>query len=191
MNQNNINQETDEWLASSVAGGDKNALRQLIEKYQPPMERYLLRLGIKNHDSEDVLQNLMLKMYLNINSFNSDKGKFSSWMYRIAHNEAITFIKKHHNLAITLEDDALWDIFEDDQDINISADKLKLKEAVTAAISKLSDKYRQPIILSYLEGKSYQEIGYILKIPVSTVGVRITRAKLKLKNDLKKWKGGI
>jgi RNA polymerase sigma-70 factor (ECF subfamily) len=182
---------TDEQLASAVASGDKDALRQLIEKYQQPMERYLFRLGIKNHDSEDVLQNLMLKMYLNINSFNPKKGKFSSWLYRIAHNEAMTFAKKNGSLVLTVEDEGLWDIFESDEDISGSTDKLKLKAVVTEAISKLDDKHKSPIILHYLEGKSYQEISYILKIPTSTVGVRISRAKLKLKNHLKKWKGDV
>lgn len=175
-------------LIQKIQSGDASALRLIIDKYQAPLERYLRRIGVKDHDIDDVMQNTFLKAYVNINSFNCDKGKFSSWVYRIAHNESITFLKKSGRSAITVDDDTLWEVIESAEDISLDTDKLKLREAVSDAISKLDQKYAEPIVLHYIEGKSYQEISYILKIPVSSVGVRISRAKLKLKNLLKKWK---
>lgn len=167
---------------------DREALKILIERYQAPLERYLFRIGVNNHDCDDVLQNTMIKMYININSYNELKGTFSSWLYRITHNEAQSFFKKNKR-SLTVDDESWWEAIKSDEDLGESANNSQLKGAISTALNKLNQKYSEPLTLHFLEGKSYQEISYILKIPTSTVGVRINRGKAKLKVTLKQWKG--
>ena len=147
----------------------------------------MLRIGVPLHATDDVLQDVMLKVYININSFDAKKGTFSAWIYRIAHNESINHLKKIK--TINFEDEDWQNYITSDNDFGLSFEKKELSQAVRAALSGLNGRYREPLALYYLEGKSYQEISYILKIPISTVGVRINRGKAKLKNLLKNWKG--
>jgi len=73
---------------------EKEAFRVLVERYELPLDRYLIRLGIRNkEDRVDLLQDIFIKIYRNLNGFDMDLS-FSSWAYRIAHNEAVSWFRK-------------------------------------------------------------------------------------------------
>lgn len=163
---------------------DTSAFAVLVERYEAKLARYVRRLGIQNYDDQlDVLQDIFIKVYKNLNAFDSNLS-FSSWIYRIAHNEAISFYRKKRvrpegNLVIDSEDILPFQAHGGDSaealfDASLGA------VAVTAALRALEQKYRDPIILRYFEYKEYDEISDILKIPIGSVGTLIHRGKKRL-----------
>jgi len=166
----------------------------LIERYEQKLARYIARLGIRDsEDIQDVLQEIFIKVYRNLNEFDTSLA-FSSWIYRIAHNETVSWHRKHRvrpegNLVSNSEDVLLllasedWKD-EDRFDADISG------EVLSDAIEVLDEKYRDVIVLRFFEQKEYDEISDILKIPVGTVGTLIHRAKKQLEKliDVKKVK---
>ena len=173
-------------LAAKVGEGDYSALGTVIDMISPRLEAYLIRLGVKRDSIDDILQNTYIKIYTNINSFTLEKGSFNNWAYRINHNEMVNFFKKEK--AIVPDNEEWAENITSDNDIAESIDRDMAKSKIINLISKLNIKYREPIILNLVENKSYEEISFILKIPISTVGVRIKRGKDKLKKDLENWR---
>ena len=164
---------------------DTSAFTLLVVRYEEKLLRYVRRLGIRNaEDGEDVLQEIFIKVYKNLNAFDSSLS-FSSWIYRIAHNEAISFYRKQtvrpegHQLSDST--DVLTWLPEETTD---SAERLfdvKVNALVVKkALSDLDPKYRDAIILRYFEHKEYDEISDILKIPIGSVGTLIHRGKKQL-----------
>jgi len=178
---------SDEALVSSTLR-EPNTFGLLIERYENKIQRYIFRLGVRNfEDQQDVLQDIFIKAYRNLNSFDTSLT-FSSWLYRIAHNEAISWYRKHivrpegHLLLdseevlgiIKAKEDSPEIIF--DQDINATV--------VAEALSKIEDKYREVLVLRYFEHMEYNEISDILRIPQGSVGTLIHRGKKQLYNAL-------
>jgi RNA polymerase sigma-70 factor (ECF subfamily) len=170
---------TDEQLAVKTLE-NKKYFEQLVDKYATPIQRYIARVTGNWSDSEDLTQEVFFKAYKNIASFNV-RLKFSSWLYRIAHNESVNFIKKHYrtrnvefndNLKnrLTEENKALEKIINDENAVAIKKAIVKLK---------MSDK--EILELAFFEEKSYLEIADILEISVNSVGPKIKRAKDNLK----------
>ena len=175
---------TDEELVIKTIDGDLTAYDELVRRYERKLLRYAGGL-VKNGCEQDVVQEAFIKAYKNLKSFDTKK-KFSSWMYRIAHNEAINQIKKNSrtiNVGIREWFEEKITVSESSEDELVKKEELgELKEK----IDKLSINYKVVLKLYYFEEKSYSEISDILRIPVSTVGVRIKRAREKLKNEYQK-----
>lgn len=173
---------SDEELTRGVQQGEMHLFGLLVERYEDKMLRYARRFLFNQHDAEDAVQEVFLKAYINMRSFNSTR-RFSPWLYRIAHNELLNSLrKKMHEPIPFFDPDTLLPHpvarEQTDQPIN----EKELKELISANLDKLPQKYREPLVLYYFQDLSYQEISDILQIPVSTVGVRISRAKLALRN---------
>lgn len=175
-------------LATMMADEDYSALGSIIDILSPKLEGYLIRIGVKSDSVDDILQNTYIKLYTNINSFNLQKGSFSSWAYRICHNEMVNFFRKEK--AIVPDNEEWAENITLDDGVADKIDRDMVRSKIINFISKLDIKYREPIILNLVENKSYEEISFILKIPTSTVGVRIKRGKERLKKDLEKWRNG-
>lgn len=183
-----MKEKTDEEIVFFVQKGDIESFGILVERYEEKMKRYFQKFLSQREDIEDLIQTVFLKSFENIQSFNTKK-KFSSWLYTIAHNELVNFLKRKKKMPLSLieldtflpaslKDDSLRKDFD--------FDFREKKEILEKAITELEIKYKEPLFLFYFENLSYGEISEILKIPVSTVGVRIKRAKEKIKNLLKK-----
>jgi len=174
---------TDEEVIEKVKQGNMEAFGVIVEKYQGPIGGYIRKMiNQSNEEVEDMTQEVLIAAYENINGF--EKGrKFSSWIYRIAHNKAIDFFKKRKIKTSQLEDreELLPEKTELIEDMEIKKEEaIKLREA----IEKLDVKYKEIVVLNYFEEKSYEEISDILRIPVNNVGVILFRAKEKLKKLL-------
>lgn len=174
---------TDEELISSIIH-DKQLFGAVVERYEQKLRRYIKRLGVHQHeDQSDVLQDIFIKVYRNANAFDT-KLKFSSWIYRIAHNEAISWYRKRsvrpegHLVADSEEllQFAKGALVEESQkfDEQINAD------IIHDALLQLPGKYKEVILLRYFEYKEYDEISDILKIPAGSVGTLLHRGKKKL-----------
>lgn len=167
---------------------DKQLFGILIERYEQKLTRYVHRLGVKNPDDQlDVMQEVFLKIYKNLNGFDTQMS-FSSWAYRIAHNEAISWYRKKnvrpegHLVAESDEIVSLVSSKELGADVLVDRD-INVKE-VTRALNKLDEKYREVMILRFFEHKEYDEISDILKIPIGSVGTLIHRGKKRLAYEL-------
>lgn len=177
-------------LVLAVREGDSEKYAQIIERYQGKLFVYVFRLVGNREEAEDLLQDVFIKTYRNLNSFDVER-KFSSWIYRIAHNEAVNYIKrKSLKRFIPWESIvSIKDKLESSTSSEEGADEKWLRketsQEVEKALLKLPLKYRQVLTLRYYSDKSYEEISEILGRPVNTVGTLINRAKKKLAEELK------
>jgi RNA polymerase sigma-70 factor, ECF subfamily len=153
---------------------------ELMMRYEGKMLLYIKRISaVTNEEAEDILQDSFLKAYRNLQSFD-EKLSFSSWLYRIVHNETISYWRKKkirpHGNSIFVDEEFLERI-AGVQDIMIDLDTEDLKSVIHAILEKMDDRYRQILILKFIEDKSYEEIADILKKPLGTVATHINRAK--------------
>ncbi len=181
---NGTTELTDEQLALAVQRGDAESFGRLVERYQAKMLRYAYKFLLAGN-SEDAVQEVFIKTYQNINSFDATQ-RFSPWIYRIAHNEFINHLKKSGREHLSFFDpDTFFPHPVAKETAEGETERNQAKQIVEASLEKLDSKYREVLVLYYLEELSYKEISDVLKIPVATVGVRIKRAKEALKAVVK------
>lgn len=171
---------SDSQIVSLVLKGAKDPYALLVERYEAKLLRYATYL-IKDPDiASDIVQDTFIKAYINLYSFHLNKS-FSSWIYRIVHNEAMNLIKRSKKSSTFTE----LDMTGDEIFVKFSTDKILdrnlLKADVRTCLRKVSIKYQEVLALYYFDDLKYDEISDILHIPTSTVGVRIKRAKAELK----------
>lgn len=166
---------------------DKEFFGVLIRRYEARLIKYVGRITNVSKDSlEDIVQNIFIKAYVNINSFKKGK-KFGSWLYGIAHNECIDNWRKYkkHSGNISLEgNDELLSVLSSDENIEEIFAGRENENDIRKALDRLPIKFREVLVLKYLEDNNYEEIGYILKKPPSTIGTLLRRAKLRFKKIL-------
>jgi RNA polymerase sigma-70 factor (ECF subfamily) len=168
---------SDEEIVEKIRTSEQDLYAVIIDRYQKKLIRYAYNL-IKNEEKAiDIVQESFVKAFVNLNSFNIEK-KFSSWIYRIVHNQAINLAKKYQKETPLLED---WD-FKSDDDIEKDFEKKETVENVEKCLKKIPLLYSEPLSLYYIDEKSYEEISDILRIPMGTVATRINRAKKLMRN---------
>ncbi|MFH0852663.1 MAG: RNA polymerase sigma factor [bacterium] len=179
-----MGQLTDEEIASKVQAGDTEAFGVLLERYTPKITRYARKFLSRIQDVEDLVQEVFLKAYANILSFDV-KLKFSPWLYRIAHNECVNALKKRQRLPLSLFDfDILFPHLLAKETADLKTSQKEIKNVIDKYLDKLRFKYREVLVLYFFEEMSYREIAEVIRIPVSTVGVRLNRGKSVLKKML-------
>ncbi|MBN2307179.1 RNA polymerase sigma factor [Candidatus Peregrinibacteria bacterium] len=166
---------------------NQEKFEHLVERYEKKLSRYIRRItGLDTESIEDILQESFIKIYINLNDYDSDFS-FSSWAYRITHNEAINYLRKNKKvITVALENDDedttnLIEVLKSEIDIEAEISQKDLVERIRKAISLLPDKYREVLILRYMEDLNYEEISDILRMPMGTVATTINRAKEKFK----------
>lgn len=155
----NINDELILDLISTKDSLEKG-FRLLVVKYQERLYWHIRRMVMDHHDTDDVLQNTFVKVYLYIDNF-EQKSKLYTWLYRIASNEAITFInKKRKNATIGLEEELsnIGKQLKADEYFDGDAAQIKLVQA----INTLPDKQKQVFNLRYYEHMAYADISSVL-----------------------------
>lgn len=158
----------------------------LVKKYEAKILNYIKKIsGVPHEEAEDIAQEIFLKAYTNLNDFDLNK-KFSSWLFSIAHNDTISYWRKHKKRLASpdIADEDLDYLMPDEFDIVKKIDDKALKQEIKQALAKLDIKYREVLQLRYLQEYSYEEISDIIKKPKNTVGTLINRAKKQLKNIL-------
>lgn len=181
---------TDEKLVSLVLENHHYYLC-LVKRYENKILRYVYRLSsLKREDCEDLVQEIFLKAYKNLNSF-SQNLKFSTWLYRIAHNITISNYRKLQARPKEIyenSESSMWDSFLSDLDIVKEVNNQLLNENIWKILDKLPAKYREVLVLRFLEELEYKEISDVLRKPVNTVGTLIRRAKKQFVKVLEKEK---
>ena len=171
---------------------DPNQYGILMERYEAKLKRYIARLGVRNLDDQlDVLQEIFIKAYRNLNGFDTTLS-FSSWMYRIAHNEAISFYRKKHvrpeGHLVSDGEEVLEFLSSKEAGPEVTFDQTVNATELAQALAAIDEKYREPIILRFFEHKEYDEISDILEIPIGSVGTLLHRGKKQLASVLNKDK---
>lgn len=189
MEQNvDFNAKTDEELVELVLTNEDN-FSYLIKRYEGKLISYILRISnISFEEAEDILQEVFIKVYQNINEFDPSL-KFSSWIYRITHNQVISNFRKNKARPQSAFGDVSDEKFHNlasDLDIIEEADQKILQKNIKKILEKIDIKYREVLVLKFIEEKSYQEISDILKKPMGTVATLINRAKKEFQKELDK-----
>jgi RNA polymerase sigma-70 factor (ECF subfamily) len=168
---------------------DSNYFECLVERYEAKIKRYVVRIcSVDMHTAEDISQEVFVKVFYHLNDYDSSFS-FSVWIYRIAHNLAIDFIRKNGKFLESVtnygDDGKILNLILSDENLPENYRKQELGEQVRKALYALPEKYRDVLVLRYLEDKSYEEISDILKKSVNSVSVLINRGKKLMKDRLK------
>lgn len=174
-------QRTDEELVEIVRTHDKQVYADLVKRYQDKLFRYAVTLVHDEDKALDAVQESFISAYMNLNGFDTGK-KFSSWIYRIVHNQAMNGIRKYGKEQPLLDNDDI----PGDQDVEQAFSRQEVVENAHSCLRLLPVVYREPLALFYLDEKSYIEISDILRIPMGTVATRINRAKGMMKRLCRK-----
>ena len=173
------NQPNDESIITEIISGNVELYGELMSRYEQKLIRYVTYLARDQVFASDIVQDTFIKAYQNLQGFDK-KYKFSSWIYRIAHNETMNAIKREKHINRSIDVDEMEEIHYE-SNVIADIDRKILNTNLQACLDGLDNKYREILMLQYYENMKYSEIADILRIPVSTVGVRSNRAKLKLK----------
>ena len=169
----------DEELVSCVLD-DPECYSVLIKRYEDKLKRYIQRItNISNDDAEDLLQDVFISAYENLNSFNQDLS-FSSWIYRISHNKTVNNWKKGKKTEGDISVEAnlfLVESFFNENSIELEIDQKAVTENIEKIFARMDEKYRQVLILKFVEDKDYKEISDILQKPMGSIATLINRGK--------------
>lgn len=170
---------SDEQLVVKVRDQDQELYGEIVRRYQAKLIRYATYIISDEDIAKDVVQNSFIKAFINLRGFDENK-KFSSWIYRIVHNEAINNLKKRR-WEVSLDISEWVGIGTGSKDeVLENLERREISTMVKKSLDKLSLQYRSVLVLYYLEEKSYEEIAEVLRVPIGTVGTRISRGKKKL-----------
>jgi len=160
---------------------DMNYFACLYERYEMKLLRYILKISHADYnEAKDILQESFIKAWVNLNEFDTDL-KLSSWLYRIVHNETISFCRKKKsfgkNHKVSINENISGYETETIENFD-AAGSIQITDKI---LGMLPQKYKEVLVLKFLEQMSYEEVSDVLKIPEGTVAVRINRAKKMFK----------
>jgi RNA polymerase sigma-70 factor, ECF subfamily len=192
----------DELLLARLQAGDESALRDLAEAYGSKIYQLAFRYLRNKEDAEEVMQDVLYKVYRKIGAFRGDAA-LSSWIYRITFNAAMSRLRtakyqrtQNDELSITAsEGDELSSAQHDIPDWSDLADervfRSQLRLKVFNAILALPAIYRAPVMLRDIQGMSTEEASAMLRVKDQTLKSRLHRGRLILRKQLADFAGGL
>ena len=186
-----MRQESDDIeLIDRFKRGEESAFEELVLKYQDRIYNLCRHMLSNAHDAEDAAQDTLIKAYQNLKKFRPE-ASFYTWLYRIAVNTCLDYKKRPLFESIFKFSDKGEEFTLEQVSAEPSPERLyeskQLEQALYKSLGKLSPNLRMVIILKEIEGLSYEEIAGILDVSIGTVKSRISRAREKLKQRLKKF----
>lgn len=183
--------EEERQLIADALGGSQKAYRILTERHQTAVFHIILKIVRDSETANDLVQETFMKAFISLKSYRSEY-RFSTWLYKIAANCSIDFLRKKKINALSLDQE----LETKDGSVSIEVadysyhpgQELERKEqrfGIEEAINSLPEKYREVIIYRHKDDKTYEDIADLLDIPVGTVKARIFRARELLKKKLK------
>ncbi len=169
---------SDQVIVRRVLAGETATFALLVDRYERVVFNAAYRITNDRQDAEDVTQTVFMKVFENLRLYNP-RYRFYSWMYRIAVNEALNHqARSRVRAAVDLSESS--DIGREDRPL----ESKEMEEQVQEAIYALEPGDRALVILKHFQGFSYDEIGYILDLPVRKVKSRLYTARQRLKDLL-------
>lgn len=163
-------------LIAKARTGDVEAYNLLVSRWEKRVFNYLLRLVADREDALDVSQDVFLKAYQNLAKLD-DPSRFAPWLFRIAHNEAFSLLRKRRPTAELPEEPRA-------EVPNPKLFPVELSLAVESALKRLNEDQREAVLLKVYQGFKFHEMADILDIPVSTVKSRVYTGLEQLKETL-------
>jgi len=175
----------DNEIISKVLNGDHQAFAGLVNRYQNYVFTLTLRMVKSREDAEEVAQDVFIKAYKYLADFKG-ASKFSTWLYTIANNTSISFLRKKKLDIYSLDNEKIFDLAEN-QDSEMRANMIEQKSKIAMvndAIGLLNPDDAQIITLFYKAEQSLEEAAQILGIEVNAAKVRLHRARTRLKEKM-------
>lgn len=176
---------SDAHLIEASLKGSEKAFRQLVERHHPLAYSAVRSVMGDRDDVEDVVQEVFIKVYRALATFRTD-ARFSTWLYRIARNEAVSAVRKRTLSGPPIEETVLESSSASRPDEQFRAEEER--EVMSRCLEQLDDHYRTVLELRYLGERSYQEISEAMELPIGTVKSYIHRAKADLKRIMMREK---
>ncbi len=186
-------QLTDQEVVAQARAGREKAYRELIGRYQRPVMSIIYRLVRDRELAEDLAQETFIKVLNAIDRYDP-KLKFSSWIFKIAHNTAIDQLRKreldtlsidgspHAQTQEAIEASTIVPVSHEESPEAYTASR-EIGQEIEKALARLRPEYRTAIVLWHVEGRPYDEIAEIMEVPLGTVKTYIHRAR----NELRKY----
>jgi RNA polymerase sigma-70 factor (ECF subfamily) len=179
---------TDAELANRALRGSQDAYRELLRRFERPVYSLVLRMVQDPATAEDLAQEVFVKAFRRLSTYDP-QWKFSSWLFKIAHNATIDYLRKGTPDTVPLEAGAgdeegggLAAVLADETaaDPQAAAERRDLARSLEKAIGRLRPEYRQAVLMFYAHGASYQEICEVTGLPLGTVKTNLHRARKEL-----------
>ena len=181
---------SDEKLILRFQEGDINAYNELVKRYKDRLLNFVFRYFNNREQAEDVVQDTLIKLYTHA-SYYKNIAKFSTWIFTIAKNNALTELRKNKRKqtdSLWTDDGKVIDINSNDQTL----DRRVQNEIAVAQLNKFLDEipenFRMAVVLRDFQELSYDEISKILEIPIGTIKSRINRGRIQLAEKMKHFK---
>lgn len=178
---NNIKSLTDVELIAKAISGREDGFEELVRRYQRPITNYVFRMLSDYDASLDVTQEVFIKVYNSLSRYSSEY-KFSTWLYRIAHNAAIDYIRRRSPNQQSIETENKDGAYQ----LQIESpnptpeqerERSEWRTEIEAVVKCLPSVYRELILLRHAQDMSYDEIAEITNLPLGTVKNRLFRAR--------------
>lgn len=179
-------------LVKRAKKNDPKAFERLLQKYRKSVYYMLLKMVNNTDDAEDLTQEAFAKAFNSLAKFDS-KYAFSTWLFRIATNNCIDFIRKKRIQTVSIDtsyendegDSMSFDIRDTSLNPNEVMLKQQRKEYLKKAVERLPAKYKRLVDLRYFQELSYEEVATELELPLGTVKAQLFRARELLSQELK------
>lgn len=186
-----VSSREDDVLVKQAIGGREQAYTELVNKYERALYYHILKMVRDKEQVEDLVQETFVKAFDNLNTYSTSYA-FSTWLYRIATNHTIDYLRKKKLQTLSIDEpvktksgDMKMQLPDGSAGTDRSIIKKQRKKLVHQAIAELPEKYRRVIEMRHMEEKSYQEIADVLDLPLGTVKAHIFRAREMLYKALK------
>ena len=182
----NIRMLTDGDLVVSAVAGRSEPFEELVRRYQRPITGYVFRIVGEYEASLDVTQEVFIKVYNSLAKYSSDY-KFSTWLYRIAHNAAVDHLRRNSVSQQSLEAENADGTFELQIEANTSSpeqehERSQWRTEIEVVVEFLPPAYKELIVLRHGRDLSYDEIAEVTGLPLGTVKNRLFRAREMMRN---------
>jgi RNA polymerase sigma-70 factor (ECF subfamily) len=192
----NSNRESQELSLEALKSGDRAEFGRLVETYYEVIYRLAIKMMGDSQDAEDVLQETFLKAYRHLKGFGG-RSSISTWLYRIATNEALMLLRRKRDI-VSLDESLETEEGEQEPLQIVDWCCLPEEELVSAeaqkhldqAIQGLPPNLRVVFVLRDIQGLSTQEVSEVLNLSETAVKTRLSRARLRLRQDLTDYFGG-
>jgi RNA polymerase sigma-70 factor (ECF subfamily) len=186
-----ISEQEDVRLVAKARARDVQAYSELVRRYQKKIYALVYNMTSSREDAEDMVQDVFVKAYSSLENFHGDSS-FYTWVYRIAVNRTINFLKKRSRRATDSLDDVDRAIERDPAFVELSAKGspfrdmtiTELKQKLNKAIATLSEKHRAVVVMHDIEGIPHDEIAKVLGCSEGTVRSRLFYARQSLQAEL-------